>query len=302
LALGQRKRERNGQKNNSAATIKNKPLISLFMTKSEVILTLQRLTNHGHIELTTRGDAAITAALSIIPKDKIVLIPEEGGWLSYPKITKKLGLKVVEVKCDDARIDLKDLQQKLQEHSCGALLYQNPGGYFAEQPMREIYPLCKKNNCLVVMDVSGSIGTKLCDGDYADILVGSFGEWKLVEAKAGGFISCKDAALFEKIKKNTIILEDQEIVNRISEKIKELPERIAFLTQKRKKIMEDLKESDIVHKKDIGFVVIVKYRDQTEKENLIKYCNDNNLPWTECPRYIRLNKPAISIEIKRLEK
>ena len=101
------------------------------MIKQEILSALQKLTKHDFIEITPLGDAAITAALSIVPKDKIVLIPEEGGWLSYPKIPQKLGLKVVEVKCDDAKINLQDLQQKLQEHSCGALLYQNPGGYFS---------------------------------------------------------------------------------------------------------------------------------------------------------------------------
>lgn len=270
------------------------------MGKEEILAELQKLTGHNHLEITLRGDAAITAAIFLVPKDKILLIPEEGGWLSYPKIPKKLGLKVVEVKCDDARINLKDLQQKLQEHPCGALLYQNPGGYFAEQPMEEIYQLCQKNQCLVIMDVSGSIGTKLCNGKYADILVGSFGEWKLVEAKVGGFISCKDETLFGKIKKSIMVLEDQKIITCISEKIKELPERIAFLTQKKKKIIKDLKQFDLVYEDDSGFVIVARFHTSAEKENLIKYCNDNDLPWTECPRYIRLNKPAISIEVKRL--
>src|SRR3989344_5118418 len=201
------------------------------MIKEQLLSALQKLTKHDLIEITPRGDAAITAALSIIPKDKAVLIPEEGGWLSYPKIPKKLGLAVIEVKCDDAKINLQDLQQKLQEHPCGALLYQNPGGYFAEQLMKEIFTVCTKNDCLVIMDVSGSIGTRLCDGNYADMLVGSFGEWKLVEAKGGGFISCKNPELFENVKKHAAILEDEQIFNIISEKIKELPERIAFLTE-----------------------------------------------------------------------
>src|SRR3989344_9523520 len=131
------------------------------MIKHKVISLLQKLTKQDFMDITIRGDAAITAALSIVPKDKAVLIPEEGGWLSYPKIPAKLGLKVIEVKCDDAKINLLDLQHKLQENSCGALLYQNPGGYFAEQPMKEIYSLCRKNSCLMIIDVSGSIGTDL---------------------------------------------------------------------------------------------------------------------------------------------
>ncbi|MDO8510757.1 MAG: aminotransferase class I/II-fold pyridoxal phosphate-dependent enzyme [Nanoarchaeota archaeon] len=272
-----------------------------FMIKQEIISSLQKLTGHDFIDITTRGDAAITAALSVIPKDKTVLIPEEGGWLSYPKISKKLGLAVIEVKCDDAKINIQDLQKKLQEHPCGALLYQHPGGYFAEQPMEEIYNLCKKYGCLVIMDVSGSIGTRLCDGKYADILVGSFGEWKLVEAKAGGFISTKDKGLFEEIKNSIQALDEEESFRLISQKLEELPQRISFLTQKRKKIIEDLKKHEIVHKKDIGFVIVVKYEDNEQKERIIYYCKNNNLPWTECPRYIRLNRPAISIELKRIQ-
>ena len=38
------------------------------------------------------------------------------------------------------------------------------------------------------------------------------------------------------------------------------------------------------------------------KQRIIDYCNENNLEFTECPRYIRINEPAISIEVKRLEK
>ncbi|MEK6809192.1 MAG: DegT/DnrJ/EryC1/StrS family aminotransferase [Nanoarchaeota archaeon] len=290
--------------------------------RQEVISSLHKLIGHDFIEITTRGDAAITAALSVVSKNKMVLIPEEGGWLSYPKIPVKLDLKVAEVKCDDAKINLSDLRQKLEDNPCGVLLYQNPGGYFAEQPMKEIYSLCRKKNCLVIMDVSGSIGTKLCEGKYADILVGSFGEWKLVEAKAGGFISAKDKDLFEEIKKNALndalmkaqILDDQEVLGLILRRLEELPQRISFFTEKRKKIIEDLKKYEIVHKNDLGFVVVVKYEQGSQKEdhkkasppeissreNLINYCKDNHLPWTECPRYIRLNKPAISIEVKRL--
>lgn len=269
-------------------------------SKKEIVLALQKLTNHNYIEITTRGDAAITAALSGVPKDKIVLIPEEGGWLSYLKIPAKLELKVMEVKCDDAKINLTDLQKKLSEHPAGALIYQNPGGYFAEQPMKDIYNVCVKNNCLIIMDVSGAIGTRWCDGKYADVLVGSFGEWKLVEAKVGGFISCKERELFEKIRKGAKILDDVEKLKTILTKIQELPERISFLIQKRKKIIEDLEDFDIVYKTDLGFVVVVKYKDFAEKENIINYCENNGLAWTECPRYIRLNQPAVSIEIKRL--
>ena len=76
------------------------------MVKNEIISSLQKLTGHSFIEITPRGDAAITAALSTILKDKIILIPEEGGWLHYKTGPKKIGLLTEEVKCDDAAINL----------------------------------------------------------------------------------------------------------------------------------------------------------------------------------------------------
>lgn len=268
------------------------------MSKEEIIKLLQKLTGHKLIEVVLRGNSAINSALNLVSKDKTVLIPEEGGWIHYQKAPKKLELKHLEVKCVDAKIDLVDLKQKLFENKCGAFLYQNPGGYFAEQPMKEIYELCKKNGCLVILDVSGSIGTSLCDGKYADVIIGSFGEWKLVEAKGGGFISCQDKSVFDRLELQP--LNDISQLQTILEHLNKLPERIKFLSEKRKKILSDLKEFEVVHPKDIGFVVVVKYENDEQKSELISYCKENQLPYTECPRYIRLNSKAISIEVKQL--
>ncbi len=256
-------------------------------------------TNHLFTAITTRGDAAIKAALAFLPKDKTLLIPQEGGWLSYPKIPKEKNIPFLEVSCLDAKIDLLDLKEKLMKNSCSALLYQNPGGYFAQQPMREIYQLCQKYDCLVILDASGSIGTELCDGRFADIIIGSFGEWKLVEAGKGGFISCMDKKIF-----NSLILtelDDTAALTTIKENLDLLDQRIDFLKQQREKIMNDLNTFSILYPKDLGFVVVVAFSSPEEKEKIINYCQKNALEWTECPRYIRVQRPGISIEIKRLQ-
>ena len=39
---------------------------------------------------------------------------------------------------------------------------------------------------------------------------------------------------------------------------------------------------------------------EEEMKKIINYCDNNKLPYTECPRYIRINQKAISIEIKKL--
>ena len=284
------------------------------MSKHKIISILKDLTGHEYIELTARGNAAIAAALSSLPKNTTVLIPEEGGWLSYQTMPKKLGLEMREVKCDDAAINVHDLEDTLRKHKPAALLYQNPGGYFAEQPMKKIYEVCKKNNCLVILDVSGSIGTELCDGKYADILVCSFGEWKLVEAGKGGFISCRSAALWKNIEPKIETIDDEILFAKILQKLEELPDRIGKLQLARDAVISDLKEYEVVHPNDNGFVIVVAFStdeqreskkvtshfELSQRESLINYCTKNSLEWTECPRYIRLNRKAISIEIKRI--
>jgi glycine/serine hydroxymethyltransferase len=264
--------------------------------KQEIIRRLKTLTSHNNIEILTKGNSAIFSALHSVKKE--VLIPEEGGWITYQQYPDKLKLKTTKVKTHNSVIDLTDLKNKTK--SADAFLYQNPGGYHAEQPMEEIYQICKENNCLVILDVSGGIGTKLCNGDYSDIIVCSFGRWKLIEANTGGFISCKDKEIFNKIKDSFKSLNNEETLNTINNSVISLQNRINFLSKKRKKIINELKEFDIVNKSHLGFVLIVKY-DDSNKEKLINYCENNSLEFTECPRYIRINQKAISIEVKRLK-
>src|SRR3989344_4190570 len=81
------------------------------MIKQVLKQVLRQLTGHPFIAITDRGNSAIEAAV----KGMKVLIPEEGGWLSYQKI-----LGVVEVKCVDAKIDLNDLKEKLSANKLNA--------------------------------------------------------------------------------------------------------------------------------------------------------------------------------------
>jgi hypothetical protein len=264
--------------------------------KQQIINKLKELTKHNYIEIVLKGDKAIWSALHLVKKK--LLIPEEGGWMSYEKYPKKLNLDVEKVNCIDAVIDLDDLKQKVKD--ADVFLYQNPGGYHAEQDIKQIYRICQEHDCLVVLDVSGAIGTELCDGDYADVTLGSFGRWKLIDAKVGGFISCKEESVFNKIKDTFELLNDEEKLKNINKQIDDLPNRIKFLTDRRNKVIEDFKEFKVINKTHLGFVVIVEFTTNMERESIINYCNTNNLEFTECPRYIRINKKAISIEIKRL--
>jgi len=274
------------------------------MSKDLIIEQLKKLTGHTLVELTTRGNTAISAALSVVANGKKVLIPAEGGWLTYRTIPKKLGLEQVEVRCHDAVLDLVELHRLLETKEFGALLYQNPAGYFAKQPMREIYELCSLHDCIVVLDVSGGIGTELCNGEFADIIVGSFGTWKLVEAKGGGFVSTSNDKLFKKInEKGVEKLEDSSQIEVIYRELGKLAGRVELLLGFRQKVVDDLLDLklDVVHPNDIGFVVVVRFSSEYEKSKIVDYCAVSGWEYTECPRYIRLNQQAISVELKRKE-
>ncbi len=267
--------------------------------KEKVIELLKKYSGHDNIELTSRGNTAIFAALYCCRKlnPGKVLIPEQGGWLTYPKYPKMLGMDVVEVKTDRGVVDLEDLKSKLDGASC--FLYCNPAGYFAEQPVKEIYEVCKEK-CLVILDISGCIGDSDF-GKYCDLSVGSFGKWKPVNLEYGGFLSAKDKKIFEDPKEifNTTSF-DEGYAEVLVGKLNGVGERLKIFYEKCKEIKEDLKDFDVIHPDKKGVVVVVGFKDDAEKEKIIKYCDENSYEYTLCPRYIRVNENAVSIEVKRL--
>ncbi|MBW2984917.1 hypothetical protein KY361_07380 [Candidatus Woesearchaeota archaeon] len=264
---------------------------------------LKKLSSHPFIELTSRGNTAIFAALYCARKlqlgKKNILIPDQSGWFTYKKYPKMLGLNPIEVKTDYGIIDLDDLKKKSENANC--LLYSTPAGYFAEQPVKEIYSVCKKNKCMVILDVSGSIG-RHDYGAYCDFAVCSFGEWKPVNLGYGGFVSALEKEFFEKPKEifNTTSF-DEKYFPELIEKLKSLKKRYELFDRVNKKIKKGLKDFDILHKDSDGINVIVKFKDELEKDKIVKYCEKNKLEFTICPRYIRVKEKAVSIEVKRLE-
>jgi len=310
--------------------------------KEEVFNLLKKYTKHENIELISRGNEAIFAALYCAKKvnsKKAILTVDQGGWFSYLKYPKKLKLEVELVKTDYGVVDLKDLNGRLKGKNYCAFIYSNPAGYFAEQPIKEIYEICKKNDCLVIMDVTGSIGSALCNGEYVDFIVGSFGKWKPVNLGYGGFLTAKKKEYFEKAEEIFNMSEigyrklpalagrkipisehaqkhipsfssgsvfdttsfDEDYLPELSEKLKNVKQRYALFENINKKIKKDLKEFRILHENKGGVNVIVEFSSEKEKDKIIDYCKKNNYQFTICPRYIRVNEEAVSIEVKREE-
>ena len=264
---------------------------------AKVDARMKKLTRHDHVHFTDRGNSAIFMALAIAKQGKenpILLIPDQGGWYSYKRYPKYFGYEVVEVKTDYGVIDLKDLKKKVK--GANAFIFTSLAGYFAEQPLRKIKTICKKTGCLVIEDASGAIGDrKLCNGKYADIIVGSFGKWKPVNYGYGGWISVADKKSFDGVRE---IMSMSKMHERFYRDIMKFIRKNKFkkLLKLSSIVKKDLKEFEVLHPDKRGVNVVVKF-----DPKVIAYCQEKGFQHILCPNYIRVNTMAVSIELKRLE-
>jgi hypothetical protein len=224
----------------------------------------------------------------------IVLYQEEGGWLTYKKYIESAGLQPVQLHTDDGLIHQKDLEH--YEHD-SALIINSLAGYVVPHDMDSIANTCFTNDIFLINDVSGSIGSDIAR--QGEIILGSFGEGKPVNLGKGGFIAM-DSSIYEEFKEQNPDFEDEELnFVFLEKKLLGLDDRISFLKKIVNKTKEDLSDMDIVHSDGDGLNVIIRFSNESEKEKIISYCDDNGLEYTVCPREIRILDDAISIEIKR---
>lgn len=268
--------------------------------KEDCIKKIREFTKCNFVKFLPSGDAAVFAAFYLAKKmnpKAFMLIPDQGGWMSYETYPRILGFDIKKIKTDSGVADLINLDENSEKGA--AFIFTNPAGYFAEQPLLQIYDVCKEK-CICILDASGCIGDAyLCNGNNADIVIGSFGKWKPVNLGYGGFIAAKEnifakhADFFRMFKANI----DYE---KLHEKLLKVEERLEFFYKKCEEIKKDLSGFDIVHHGKKGINVVVRFKDDEEKEKIIKYCEDNGYEYTICPRYIRVEDDAVSIEVKRL--
>lgn len=259
------------------------------MSKEDAIKKLKSLTNKNHIYFFNSGDEGIFYLMNLMKENNKtkILIPDCGGWFSYKKFPKKLNLEIIEIKTKDAVIDLDDLKLKADETSF--FIINSYGGYFVEQPMNEIEIICKENNCILINDVSASINSEYAK--QGELCVGSFGHQKPIELNLGGFIGSN---------KELIVEEDFNEFEKLNSALDILDEKLNYWRDEKKKIINDLGEYDILHKNSNAINLVVAFETEQEKENLINYCVKNNLEYVLCPNYIKVNRQAISIEIKKI--
>ena len=92
-------------------------------------------------------------------------------------------------------------------------------------------------------------------------------------------------------------------------------ETVSYIEKKHhknnKKIKQDLKDFEIIHKNKKGINVLVRFKDEKERNKLINYCETNNFKYKLCKKvsntktsifsFIKVNENAISIEVQRLK-
>ncbi|MCK5107680.1 MAG: hypothetical protein KAQ83_03055 [Nanoarchaeota archaeon] len=251
---------------------------------------LRHIIKKKHIFLVDRGNSAIKVALKTAQKlgNSKVYIPDQGGWMTYRQFPKKFGLEQEEIKTDYGLIKSNNLK-KLE----GVLLYQSLAGYFAEQDVKGIR---KKFKGLIILDVCNL--SKKVDL-HSDILIGSFGQAKVVDLGYGGFIATDDDRIAEQIDIKGVEFADVYF-EKLVDKLLMAKKRLKQLCNTSKKVKKDLKKFKIIHKDKKGINVIVKFSNEEEKGKIIDYCSEKEYEYTLCPRYIRVNEEAVSIELKRL--
>tara|TARA_Y100000310_G_scaffold345502_1_gene465709 strand:+ start:11768 stop:12574 length:807 start_codon:yes stop_codon:yes gene_type:complete len=263
--------------------------------KDELLKIMKNLTKHEFVEITDRGNSAIFLAMQlakIVNPKNIILIPDQGGWLSYKTYPKYFGFEVIEVKTNRGVIDLEDLKSKISDAS--AFIVSSFAGYFAEQDMQAISKVCREAKCLLIEDASGALGDEvLCNGLYSDVIIGSFGRWKVTELGYGGWIS-SNIAFHAKVKEGLSLI---KVHDKAYEEIFAALEKnkLVSLLNLQKKVKEELSDLEIFHKDKRGVNVVVAY-----DEKVLDYCKEKGYEYVLCPKYIRVNEKAISIELKRL--
>ncbi len=266
--------------------------------ENNAIQYLKRYTLKKNIYLTQRGNVSIQTALKIakaLGKRKVI-VQDQGGWITYLQFPERLGMSLEKLKTDDGIIEPNELGRHLDDQS--VLLINSLSGYFAEQPMGLLYAMTKQKGALLINDASGSIGSEIAK--IGDIVIGSFGEDKPVNLHYGGFLAFDELSFDRSMLDNLVF--DKHKMGSLDKQLGMLQEKLRFFEQQHEKIKKDLSMFEIIHSDKKGINVVVGFSDDVQRERIIKYCERNSFPYTECPRYIRVNRNAISIEVKRLKR
>jgi hypothetical protein len=250
------------------------------------ILKLKELTGKKYIFITKRGNDSIKKVLKYAQNNfDEIYYPDQGGWITYKQYSEKFNFKI-----NIIETNLSLIPDNLIFNSNSIVIYNSMPAYAFLTNLSENN--FKNSNNLIINDATGSLGTIY--GKQGDFILGSFGRWKPINLGVGGFI----ATNLEDFNVDHVMdLDFQKLLF----KLNDLSNRLKFIKKIRDKVLKDLLNFEVIYPNLEGLNVIVKFNNLEEKEKLINYCLENSLEYTLCPKDIRVNIDAISIEIKRLE-
>ena len=256
---------------------------------------ISNLTGIDHVKITSRCNEAIKLALQTaksLGKTKCYVL-DQGGWITYKKYAKQLDFQIIEIVTEDCSFDPAILDAILDSKS--VLLIHSLSGYFYEQPMKDIYEICQYKKALLINDCCGSVSKRgLLEGD---IFVCSFGRWKPIDHGTGGFIGSRDSKLFEEIHGEDYDIEDPES---LLDRIGGVHNRVSYINKMSLKLIDDIETPVLNESQDLNLVVIAPFEDEKQEELLVHLAQATEIHFEVCPRDIRVNRPAISFEVKRL--
>lgn len=151
----------------------------------------------GKVILLYKGREAIALALRMLrlPKNALVAINGFTCYAVYKAIVKAEYIPVyLDIDKNTLNFSTKMLKQAfLKNASIKAVIIQNTLGYPCN--IETISKICKKNNCILIEDLSHSVGTEYNNGkragDVGDCVVFSFSQDKIIDSVSGGALVIK---------------------------------------------------------------------------------------------------------------
>ena len=95
-----------------------------FNKEQKVIRKLKEFTQHQSVKLTNRGNSAIFAAMCIAKKinpKPLILIPDQGGWISFKTYPKLLNFEIKTIPTDFGILNLDEPSLQAKK-ACGCFL------------------------------------------------------------------------------------------------------------------------------------------------------------------------------------
>lgn len=264
---------------------------------------ISRATGHKHVALLSSCNAAILAAAKAV-KGR-VMVPDQGGWKGFKVYPSLWGRRIVELKTELGLIDPEVLEEGIRKEEPEILYITSFAGYIAEQPVEELYKVCREAGVLLLEDASGAMGDrKLGRGKHADIIICSTGAPKILNLYAGGFISTSDEAVFRRAQEifkackiNPIIIPG------IVEELKIAPRVVEALTKAAAFLKNELNTA--IHRDKRGVCVGLELESPRGAAKKAYQRGLRTDTWasvlTVCPKYERFLRKGVAVELKKLD-